>query len=96
MKDVWDKTYTTLKHISEKLDETKGKQRLFDSMVDNAHELTDLLKHLNITGDTRLEELRKEMHKALSGVDIDDLRESDAIRESTKSKVDDLLKKFAL
>lgn len=96
MKDVWDKTYATLQHLSEKLDPSKGKQRLFDSMMDNAHELTDLLKHLNITGDSRLEELRKEMSKALSGVGIDDLRESDAIREVTKSKVDEMLKKFAI
>ena len=96
MKDVWDKTYATLQHLSEKLDPSKGKQRLFDSMMDNAHELTDLLKHLNITGDSKLEELRKEMHKALSGVGIDDLRESDAIREVTKSKVDEMLKKFAI
>jgi len=95
MKDVWDKTYTTLKHISEKLDETKGKQRLFDSMVDNAHELTDLLRHLNITGDLKLEALRKEMESQLKGITTDDLREDEGLRLETKEAVDKMLAKFA-
>lgn len=95
MKDVWERVYTVLNHMSSKLDFTEGKQKLFDSMVDNAIELTDLLKHLNITGDQRLENLRKDLESAMNGVTCDDLRESDAIREHTKSKVDEMLSKFS-
>ena len=96
MKDVWDKTYTALKHLSAKLDETKGKQKLFDSMMENTNELCDLLKHLNITGDTRLEQLRKDMQDHLGGLDTDDLRKDEDLRVSTKSAVDEMLKKFAI
>ena len=95
MKDVWDRVYTTLSHMSSKLDFTEGKQKLFDSMVDNTIELTGLLKHLNITGDQRLENLRKDLESAMHGVSCDDLRDSDALREHTKSKVDAMLDKFA-
>lgn len=95
MKDVWDRVYTTLSHMSSKLDFTEGKQKLFDSMVDNTIELTGLLKHLNITGDQRLENLRKDLESAMHGVSCDDLRDSDALREHTKSKVDEMLSKFA-
>lgn len=94
MKDVWDRVYTTLTHMSSKLDFTQGKQKLYDSMVDNATELTELLKHLNITGDQRLENLRKDLASALNGIDCDYLRESDDVRENVKSKVDDMLSKF--
>ena len=95
MKDVWDRVYTSLNHISSKLDFTEGKQKLFDSMVDNVVELTGLLKHLNITGDQRLENLRKDLESAMHGITCDDLRDSDALREHTKSKVDAMLDKFA-
>ena len=96
MKDVWDKTYTALKHLSAKLDESKGKQKLFDSMMENTNELCDLLKHLNITGDMKLEALRKDMQAHLGGLDTDDLRKDEDLRVSTKSAVDDMLKKFAI
>mgnify|MGYP003650010176 CR=1 FL=1 len=95
MKDVWDRVYTTLRHISSKLDSTEGKQRLYDSMVDNAVELSKLLKHLNVTQDSRLEHLRMDMEKALHGVSCEDLRDSEAMREDTKRKVDAMLDKFA-
>ena len=95
MKDVWDRVYKALNHMSAKLDFTEGKQKLFDSMVDDAVDLCGLLKSLNITGDQRLEYLRIDLEKALHGVDCSDLRESEAIRESTKRKVDEMLDKFA-
>ena len=95
MKNVWDRVYKALNHMSAKLDFTEGKQKLFDSMVDDAVDLCGLLKSLNITGDQRLEYLRIDLEKALHGVDCSDLRESEAIRESTKRKVDEMLDKFA-
>jgi len=41
-----------------------------------------------------LEEMRQKLEKALSGVDASDIRESEAIRTSVKSKVDDILSMF--
>lgn len=97
MKDVWDRVYTALEHISHKLTPTEsgGKQKLYDSMLENAQELTGLLKHLNITGDSKLDALRMDMEKVLFSVDMEDLRESDAMRDHTKNQVDNLLSKFA-
>ena len=96
MKDTWEKTYTALKHLSSKLDESKGKQKLFDSMMEGTEELCNLLKHLNVTGDLKLESLRKEMQDHLGGVSTDDLRKDEDLRVSTKSAVDEMLKKFAI
>ena len=96
MKDVWDKTYTALKHLSAKLDETKGKQKLFDSMMEGTEELCNLLKHLNVTGDLKLEALRREMQDHLGGVSTDDLRKDEDLRISTRDAVNDMLKKFAI
>ena len=96
MKDTWEKTYTALKHLSAKLDETKGKQKLFDSMMEGTEELCNLLKHLNVTGDLKLEALRREMQDHLGNVSTDDLRKDEDLRVSTKSAVDEMLKKFAI
>jgi hypothetical protein len=53
-----------------------------------------LLKSFNITGDMRMDEMRKQMEDAMRGVDADSLRDSDSLREQTKRKVDSILSKF--
>jgi hypothetical protein len=41
-----------------------------------------------------MEQARQKLEKALSGVDASDIRESEAIRSSVKSKVDAILDMF--
>jgi hypothetical protein len=54
------------------------------------------LKHFNVTGDNRLEEMRRQLEDAMRNVDAGSLRESDALRADTKRKVDSILDKFSL
>jgi len=103
MKDAWDRLYDALSKMSERLaddvDPTTGetKRKIFrDSLVDNAVDVCKLLKHFNTTNDTRLEAMRQQLEDAMRGVDAQSLRESDLLREQTKTKVDALLDKFSL
>ena len=68
-----------------------GKKNIFrDSMVDNAVDLCDLLKRLNITNDQKLEKARASLESALLGVDATELRKEGA-REEMAIKLDSIL-----
>jgi hypothetical protein len=96
MRDVWQRLYECLTHMSERLaSDDEGKRKVFHgTILTNARELIGLLSRLNITNDPKLEEARRDLSAALVNTDIDTLKESDYIRENVKAKVDDILKRF--
>jgi len=102
MTEAWERLHDCLTRMSERLtDDTdsngESKRKIFrDSLVDNAVEICGLLKSFNITNDTRLDEMRKQLEDAMRGVDADSLRDSDSLREQTKRKVDNILSKFEI
>jgi len=101
MQDAWERLHDVLTKMSERLEDTMDangdpKRKIFrDSLVENAIEVAGLLKHFNIGGDVRLEEMRKQLEDAMRGVDAESLRDSDSLREQTKRKVDAMLDKFS-
>jgi len=54
------------------------------------------LKSLNVLDDPKLEEARRQLELSLENVDIKSLRESPELRESVKTKMNDLVDKFQL
>jgi len=96
MGEVWQRLHKCLSNVSERLTlNGDGQEKLFrDSLVGNAHELIDLLKHLNITKDPKLEQARTELYEAIGHHDADSLRKSVVAKEAVKSKVDSILSKF--
>lgn len=96
MRDVWQRLYECLTHMSERLaSDDEGKRKVFHgTILTNARELIGLLSRLNITNDPKLEEARRDLSAALINTDIDTLKESDYIRENVKAKVDDILQRF--
>jgi len=95
MKDAWDRLHETLTHLSDRMDYTdENKKKFWDSTITNASDLCGLLTSLNVTNDPKLEDMRQKLEKALNGVDASDIRESEAVRSSVKSKVDDILSMF--
>ena len=98
MREPWDKLHKNLVHISEKLTDIEGdddsKKRYHDTLITNAQELCGLLTHLNITKDPLLESARRSLELTMLGVDIEDIKEHAEVRQSVKSKVDDILSKF--
>jgi hypothetical protein len=57
-------------------------------------ELCELLTKLNVTNDPKLEEARRQVELAMVGADIEAIKESVAVRNELKSKVDEVLQKF--
>jgi hypothetical protein len=102
MQDAWERLHDCLTRMSERLTDNvdangDSKRKIFrDSLIDNAVEIAGLLKTFNITGDVRMDEMRKQLEEALRGVDADQLRDSDMLREQTKRKVNAMLDKFSV
>lgn len=98
MREPWERLHTVLTAMSEKLkdseDEDAKSKRYHETLVTNATDLCALLTKLNITNDPKLEEARKQLELAMVGADIESIKESPAVRESMKSKVDAILDKF--
>ena len=105
MKDAWGRLHEHLLRMSDRLAdldtprELKNGEKVYtkvfrDSLVENAVELVELLKHFNLTNDPSMEQARKELNDAIMHHDIEDLRDNPHTRVAVKRKVDDILSKF--
>ena len=97
MREPWDRLHKLLTDMSKKLtdsDDEEKKKRYHDSVISNPQELCRLLTHMNVTNDPKLEQARRELERALIGVDVEDIKDSDAVRSSVKAKVDAIIEKF--
>jgi len=73
------------------------KPRVFhNSLLDNAHELCNLARDLNLTNDYDLEQARLALQNAIRGLDVKDLRRDMPTRNDTKAQVDSILSKFSI
>lgn len=96
MRTPWEQLHKLLTGMSEKLKDADGedKKRYHDSFVTNAHTLCGMLTHLNITADPKLEQARRDLERAMMGVDITAIREDAAARADTKKRLDEVLKAY--
>ena len=70
------------------------KRKIYETTVDKAKDLCNTFRAFNLTNDAELAKASASLEKVLSGVSAEDIRESDAVRESVKQGVDDILEKF--
>lgn len=97
MKAPWERLHKILADMSAKLTDKEGedgKKRYHETLVTNAQEMCELLTKLNVTNDPKLEQARRSLELTMLGVDIEDIKESPAVRSDVKNKVDDILKRF--
>lgn len=95
MKDAWTRLHEHLLRMSERLDYGDADKKIFrDTLVENAVELVDMLKHFNITRDPKLEQARLDLKSAIGSYDAEMLRELPEARQAVKTKVDEILSKF--
>ncbi len=95
VRGAWDRLHDELVSLSNKLKDEEGtKKRYYDSLLENPQRLCELLTKLNITNDPKLEEARRDLERALMGVDMQDIKEHEGVRSDVKAKVDDILKRF--
>ena len=82
MNDTWGRLHDILQrlsHVLRKPEEGEKRARINSDVVSNALEVCGLLTGLNITKDPALERARQDLERALAGVDVDTLRESEEI-----------------
>ena len=97
MREPWDRLRDMLMGMSEKLTDIEGdetKKRWHNTFVTNAQTMCTMLTHLNVTKDPQLEAARRDLETAIFGVDIDGIKDSPAVREDMKSRVDNILKNY--
>lgn len=95
-RDLWDRLHTTMRHMVDRLGyDTSGKKRIFrDTLVDNAVEMCDLLKRLNVSNDPKLDAARAALESALLGVEIKELREREGARDEVRTRVEGVLNEW--
>ena len=89
MNDIWHKLHDNLTTLVRQLDvNEKGKgNRLYDSVFDRAIELTEMLGTCNVTGDSQMEAMRRQLEQALHGLNLDQIKRSPTLREGTRTKL---------
>lgn len=98
MGDVWSRVISEVTRLRDKLivPEEGKRPRLFESSFDGFKQLIGSLEALNIVNDSRLEDVRVQLKNAIEPVDLTSLRESDDVRKSVHSKMQDVLDKFSI
>jgi hypothetical protein len=82
MRDVWQRVYDVAERMRERLEARNADPtaRVYASVVDNVRELAALLPKLNLTGDTRLDQMGREIAKRLAVWSVEELREDEGAR----------------
>jgi hypothetical protein len=74
--------------------DAEDKKRFHSSFLTNAQELVELLGHMNISGDPKLEEARQLLASTVRGQNIEVIKASQVVRDTMKAKVDAILGQF--
>lgn len=93
MSDCFNRLYDVVRKAAEKLTDKTAIFR--DSLITNIQDLVDLLPRLNLTGDSRLEDLRREVADKLLGYDPEHLRKNAFARQETADAANDILAAMA-
>lgn len=89
MRDVWDRTYTIVQKMAERLGNQKN--TFHDTLVSNVREIADLLQHLNATKDTRIDEIRHKIQVNLCRFEPEVLRKDITKRALTAKLAQEIL-----
>lgn len=100
MRDIKTRLKEHLDRMADRLTvdivDNKEKPRVFhNTLLENARELCDLCRDLNITNDQNLEQTRIALAQAIDGIEADDLRKDFTRREAVKEKVETIRDAFA-
>jgi hypothetical protein len=72
------------------------KRKIYEGTIEKARGLCETFREFNLTNDAELAKASSSLENVLRGVGADDIRESDAVRESVRKGVDDILTKFGV
>jgi hypothetical protein len=91
MDDIWVRlrdTLTTLAKQLEPIAEGEKARRIYDSVVERAKELVDMMETCNVTNDPHMVAMQRQLAAALDGTNAEALRSDDRYKAETKAKLD--------
>lgn len=74
--------------------QTVRRRKIYQTTIERALELCDTFEKFNLTKSPELEEAAFRLRKTLAGLDVKQIRNSETLRVTIKSEVDDILGKF--
>ena len=80
MQEAWHRLYTTVGHAAEALGNPD--KTFHYTLVNKLREQATMLRHLNATGDQRIEDCRVAVENGLTKYDPKDIRKDDALRKT--------------
>lgn len=93
MQDLWVRVQEAVGRMAERLNHP---DKLFHhTLVTNVRSVANQLKHLNITGDKRVEELRQYIEQHLCQHDVEDLRKKPTVRAQVGAAATEVLNRMA-
>jgi len=95
MNGMWERLREPLENMSKRLEyDDEGKPingHFKGTLVDNVLEIVELMKFCNVGNDPRMEQVRVDLKRALTGVTYDGLKTSAEARKRTKAEVDKII-----
>jgi hypothetical protein len=88
--DAWSRLHTVVSKINERLQDPDAIFR--DSLVENANDVCDVLKRLNVTNDPDLESMRVRVMRELTRYSPDALRTNASQRSTVAAAADKILR----
>jgi len=67
-------------------------KRMYESTFDSVCELVDIMQDFNLTGDTTMEALRKQLATVMDGVSLESIKEDHALRAEKKQQLEQAMK----
>jgi hypothetical protein len=92
MKEAWDRIFKVVEKAHLRLSNPEG--RIYESLVENARELCEILPSLNIADDPNLERMRQEVERELCDYHVDDLRKNEGVRLAVADKMKEIMDKM--
>jgi hypothetical protein len=91
---ICERIIQPLQLLVERIDFGAGDKakKIYETTVQHAHDLLDILKVCNVIKDPKIEAVRLDIARALEGVTTDGLRNSHHLRAKTKRNVEDIIK----
>lgn len=92
MRDVWNRVYDVVSHMAERLGDPN--KAFHNTLITNAGDLVDLMKHANFTNDPRLDELRRDLEGRMLLHDPKELRKNPEQRKAAAQDAQIMLDKL--
>lgn len=92
--DVYRRCSEAVTRLINSMDWEKGEKakRMYQSTFDSVCELVDIMQDFNLTGDTTMEALRKQLATVMDGVSLEAIKEDHALRAEKKQQLEQAIK----